>query len=303
MKQDRNAFPLLPPVHQVEKVLTEGALVLEGGAFRGIYTAGVCDVLMEEGIHMQCVAGVSAGALNGMNIISRQVGRYASISLLHRTDSRYTGALAWLTDRGAVGFRFLMHTVKKYLPYDDDALNDPSRRFVAVCTDVESGQTFYAERTNCSDIERAVTAASSLSFVSRIVHLDGKKLLDGGHSVSVPLDFATEQGYRKRVVVLTREREFRKPPTSDSQKRFLKLCYGRYPAFCEAAADVPRRYGELRERICKLEDEGEIFVIAPHEPITVTRMEKDTNKLYELYVRGRRDATQALPALRAYLAK
>lgn len=301
MKKNENRFPLLPKVHQVSGALTDGCLVLEGGGFRGIYTAGVCDVLMEQGIHMQCVAGVSAGALNGMNIISRQVGRYAAISLLHRQDSRYTGWRAWLTDRGLVGFRFLMQSVQQYLPYDAKQLEDPARRFVAVCTDMKTGKPFYAERDNCSSMTRAVSASSSLSFVSRIVRLDGRKLLDGGHAVSVPIAWATEQGYRKRIVVLTRERTFRKPKLTPTQLRMLHLFYRRYPAFCNASIHVPQNYAKLRETMCRMEQAGEIFIIAPHQPITVTRMEKDVDKLYALYVRGRRDAEAALPALRAYL--
>ncbi len=303
MKPTKQRFPLLPEVHRAEGPLTEGALLLEGGASRGIYTAGVCDVLMEQGIHMQCIAGVSSGSLNGLNILSRQVGRYASISLFHCNDKRHTGWKALLTDRGMVGFRFLMKTVNRYFPYDSSALSDPERRFVAVSTDCRTGEAFYAERSNCSDMLRAVSASSSLAGVSRIVRLDGKKLLDGGYSEGIPLKWAKEQGYRKRIVVLTRERSFRKSPVGKTQLRLLRLFFRRYPAFREAILQVSDRYAALREALCAQEEAGEIFVIAPRGPVTIARLERDDQKLYELYLRGRQDGTEALPALRAYLAK
>lgn len=298
-----SVFPLLPPVHAVRGPLTEGALVLEGGAARGIYTAGVCDVLMEQGIHMQCVAGVSAGALNGWNIMGRQVGRYASIALYHCRDARHTGWKAILTDGGYIGFDFIFGDVNDEFPFNASAMDNPCRRFVAVSTDLETGKPFYAERGTCSSLRRATIASASYLGISRVVELDGHKLLDGCHSAIVPFDWAVEQGYRKQIVVLTREREYRKGPMSKENLRLVRTMFGKYPAFCAAVEQSPERYGALRERICAAEEAGDVFVIAPREPVDVKRVERDEKKLYRLYLRGRRDAKAALPALRAYLAK
>ncbi len=113
MKKTRADFPLLPEIHRADGALTDGALLLEGGSFRGIYTAGVCDVLMERGIHFRCIAGVSAGALNGLNILTRQVGRFASLCLLHRDEWRYTGIGAMPGNAGLMGVRFLFHDMEK----------------------------------------------------------------------------------------------------------------------------------------------------------------------------------------------
>lgn len=296
-------FPLLPRVHVANGPLTEGALVLEGGAARGIYTAGVCDVLMEQGIHMQCVAGVSAGALNGWNVIGRQVGRYASIALLHCRDVRHTGWKAILTDGGYVGFDFIFGDINDEFPFRASAIDDPARRFVAVSTDLKTGKPFYGERSNCSSLRRATIASASYLGISRVVELDGRKLLDGCHSAIVPFDWAVEQGYRKQIVVLTREREYRKKPLSKENLRLVHTLFGKYPAFCASVEQSQERYGALRERICAAEEAGEIFVIAPREPVNVKRVERDEKKLYRLYLRGRLDAKAALPALRAYLAK
>lgn len=296
-------FPLLPKVHVAHGLLTEGALVLEGGAARGIYTAGVCDVLMEQGIHMQCVAGVSAGALNGWNIMGRQVGRYASIALYHCRDARHTGWKAIMTDGGYIGFDFIFGDVNDEFPLNVSGLDDPSRRFAVVATDLETGKPFYGERCSCSSLRRATIASASYIGISRVVELDGHKLLDGCHSAIIPFDWAVEQGYRKQIVVLTREREYRKGPLSKESRRLVRALYGRYPAFCDSVERTQERYGSLRDRICAAEDAGEVFVIAPRGPVDVKRVERDHKKLYDLYVRGRKDAEEALPALRDYLAK
>lgn len=301
MKADPKDFPLLPRVHTAEGGVTEGALILEGGSFRGVYTAGVCDVLMENGIHMQTAIGVSAGTLNALNVVSRQVGRFAHIAILHRDDSRYTGWRAFLTDRGVIGFRFILHTAEKIIPYDRSRLFDGSRRLVTVATDIETGEPFYAESGTCSDFFRMVKASASLAFASRIVRFEGRKLLDGGYTVSVPLDWADEQGCRKKVVILTQSPDSRKTEVSDKKRRLFARWYRRYPAFLQAVERVPAHYNDLRERLQKQADAGETFVIAPRTELHVSQTEKDKSKLYALYLQGRADAEQALPALIAYL--
>lgn len=301
MKINPNAFPLLPQVRAAEGAVTEGALILEGGSFRGVYTAGVCDVLMEHGIHMQTVVGVSAGTLNGLNVVSRQIGRFARIAILHRDDSRYTGWRAFLTDRGVIGFRFILRTAEKIIPYDRTPLLDGTRRLVTVATDIETGKPVYAEYGTCKDFFRMVKASASLAFASRIVRFEGKKLLDGGYSVSVPLDWADENGYRKKVVILTQSIDSRKTAVNDKKKKLFARFYRRYPAFLNAVENVPARYNELRERLQQQADAGEIFVIAPQTELHVSKTEKDKQKLYALYLQGRQDAERAIPAIGEYL--
>ncbi len=303
MKKTRVDFPLLPEIHRADGALTDGALLLEGGSFRGIYTAGVCDVLMERGIHFRCIAGVSAGALNGLNILTRQVGRFASFCLLHRDDWRYTGIGAIPGNAGLMGFRFLFHDMEKVYPIRDALLSEKNRRFVPVATDCETGQAAYLECDNAEDMMAASRASSSLAFVSRIARLNGKKLLDGGYSVSVPLDWAIKQGYRKRVAILTRETRFRKDAVKPKTLKLLHRFYRRYPSFCEAAENVPNEYAATREKLEQQMQSGETFVIAPQTPVEISSMEKDTDKLYALYVRGRTDGERALPALQAYLER
>ena len=303
MKTDPKDYPLLPQVHTADGDTTEGALLLEGGSFRGVYTAGVCDVLMENGIHMQAVAGVSAGTLNALNVVSRQVGRFVRIAILHRDDSRYTGWRAFLTDRGVIGFRFILHTAEQYIPYDRAKLFDGTRRLVTVATDIETGEPVYAENGTCTDFFRMVKASASLAFASRIVRFEGKKMLDGGYTVSIPLDWADQNGYRKKVVILTQSIGSRKTPVSDQKRKLFARWYRRYPAFLRTVEQVPTRYNDLRARLQQQAESGETFVIAPREELHVSKTEKDKQKLYSLYLKGREDATRALPALREYLAR
>lgn len=303
MISQSNDYPLLPPIRTAKGKLTDCALLLEGGSFRGIYSAGVCDVLMENGVHPKAIAGVSAGALCGWNMLARQIGRFARICILHRHDSRYSGWRSMAADGGLVGFSFLLNTTEKLYPCPKGLREDPDRRFVAVSTDCKTGGPFYAEYGRHYPFEKAIRASASLAFTSRMVRMNGRALLDGGYSVSVPLEWAEQNGYQKKIAVLTRPVTARKDPVSPQKKSSFAAAYAKYPAFCEAVEAVPENYNRLREKLERLHDAGEAFVIAPAEEIPISKMEGNTDKLYLYYLHGRRDALRLLPALKEYLAK
>ncbi len=301
MNVQKQHYPLLPDIRTAEGALTECALLLEGGSLRSIYSAGVCDVLMEHEIHPSAVAGVSAGALCGWNMMARQVGRFARIGILHRHDSRYAGLKAVASDGGLIGFRFLLQTVEELYPCPPGMREEPGRRFVAVATDCKTGEPFYAERGRFTPFEKALQASSSLAFSSRMVHRQGKSLMDGGYSVSVPLEWAQKEGFDKKIVILTRPVAARKEPISEKKRRAFSAAYSRYPGFLEAVNAVPENYNRLREEMERQRDAGELFLIAPAEDLPMEKMEGNTNKLYLCYLLGRRDALQALPRLKEYL--
>ena len=234
MSTKSKCYPLLPAIRTAEGNLTECALLLEGGSLRGIYSAGVCDVLMENGIHPQAIVGVSAGALCGWNMMARQIGRFARICILHRHDSRYTGWQAMASDGGMVGFRFLLETVEKLYPCPKGMREDPERRFVAVSTDCKTGMPFYGEYGRHYPFNKAIQASASLAFTSRVVRMNGRTLLDGGYSVSVPLEWAEKEGYQKKIVLLTRPITARKEPLSKQTKASYIAAFPKYPAFCQA---------------------------------------------------------------------
>ncbi len=303
MTSQSNDYPLLPPIQTAKGKLTDCALLLEGGSFRGIYSAGVCDVLMENGIHPKAIAGVSAGALCGWNMLARQIGRFARICILHRHDSRYSGWRSMAADGGLVGFRFLLDTVEKLYPCPKGLREDPERRFVAVSTDCKTGEPFYGEYGRHYPFNKAIQASASLAFTSRVVRMNGRALLDGGYSVGVPLEWAEKEGYQKKIVLLTRPVTARKAPVSKQKMASFHAAYPGYPAFCAAVESVPEGYNRLREELERLHSAEEAFVIAPEEEIPLSKMEGNTDKLYLYYLHGRRDALRLLPALKEYLAK
>ncbi len=298
---EERLFPSLPAIRYAEGELTDCALLLEGGSFRGIYSAGVCDVLMENSIHPTAVAGVSVGALCGWNVMARQIGRFARICILHRDDSRYAGWKALLSDGGFIGFDFILRVADELYPVPFGVREDPRRRFVAVSTDLRNGNPFYGEYGVHSPFRKAITASASLAFSSRVVRFGGKELLDGGYSTAFPLEWAKQNGYDKKIAILTQPLDTRKNPVSEKKKRTFRTWYGKYPAFLHTVEQVPAGYNALRKELAEMEQQGKAFVIAPKEEIPLGKMESNTKKLYLYYLHGRRDALQALPALKDYL--
>lgn len=296
-------FPSLPEIRYAEGEITDCALLLEGGAFRGIYSAGVCDVLMENGIHPSAVAGVSAGALCGWNMMARQIGRFARICILHRGESRYVGVRSLLSDGGLFGFEFMLKDVEELYPVPFGTREDPRRRFVAVSTDILTGKPFYAEYGMHSPFRGAIKASASLAFTSRIVKLGGRELLDGGYAAAFPLEWAEQNGYGKKIVILTQPIDTRKEAVNPKKRRVFRAGYSSYPAFLQAVDRVPAMYNSQREKLAAMEKRGEAFVIAPKAEIAMGKMESNPKKLYLYYLHGRRDALNALDALKEYLAQ
>lgn len=289
------------PRKSASEVVTPGCMVLEGGSFRGLYTGGVLDLLMEEDINLACTVGVSAGALNGFNYAAGQIGRASRFNLSHRHDKQYVGFPAVLHNKGIFGFDILFDDARSGDPLDKKRFDDRNRRFVAVATDCQTGKPVYFEKGICSDIFQGIRASASMPVFSCMVPLDGKKYLDGGCSVNIPLQWALEQGYEKIVVVRTRDKSYRKAGESKTLDHLQRVLYHRYPQFLRMLRQSAERYNAECDLVDELERQGRIFVIAPSEPVTVTRLEKDMEKLGELYWKGQQDAQTQLEALRKYL--
>ncbi len=215
--------------------ITPGCLVSEGGAFRGVYAQGVMDALMEEDINMQCAVGVSAGAMSSLNYVTGQIGRSGRINLRYRHDKRYVGARNFVKNRGLIGFDFVFYNVPND-PINEKRLRDPSRRFVAVATNCETGKTEYLEQSNCSNIFTAIQASASMPYISKMVKLDGKLFLDGACSVKIPYEWALQQGYEKIIVIKTRHKSFRYESTEES--RLPYKVYRNYPSFADSYAHM-----------------------------------------------------------------
>lgn len=291
----------LPKGHADDSVIP-GCIVLEGGAFRVVYSEGVLDALMEENINLQTTIGVSGGAMNGLNYVSGQIGRSARLNLAYRHDHQYIGRKAISGNGGIVGFDFLFRgKFEQEEPWDIEAFYNQKRRYVAVATNVETGQAEYLEKGEYTDIARVVQASASMPFVSKPVELDGRFYLDGGCSVKIPYQWALDEGFDNIVIVRTRDVLYRKK--QHTHKRIHYGFYRHYPNLARSLSTSNERYNQECDAIDRLEKEGKVFVIAPSEPVHIARMETNMDKLGQLYYMGYQDAKGKIKALRAYLEK
>ena len=282
--------------------MIKAALVLEGGALRGMYTSGVLDTFLKNNMEFECVAGVSAGALNAMSYISKQPGRSAKINLEYCDDPRYIGRKAFIKNKGIIGYDYLFGDISEdKVPFDFKSFKNTNQRFVIVTTNCEKAETEYLEKSNCNDLFKAAQASSSMPLASAMVEINNNHYLDGAVTTSIPVKWALEQGYEKVVVVLTRDKTYRKPMITNKMKKLYKLAYHKYPKLIEKLNTMPERYNKLQEELLELEKEGKIFIIRPEKEVTVSRLEKDKTKLENLYKEGISEAEKNLEALKEYL--
>lgn len=282
--------------------MTEGALVLEGGSLRSIFTAGVLDVMMEQEIEFSYVNGVSAGSMCGMNYISKQMGRTLQVNTDYLHDKRYLSFRNMLKNRLIFNFDFLFGELSTDLiPFDFETFENSPQKFEVVATRCRTGQPVFFEKGACSDIYAAVQASCSMPVLSRMITVEGKKYLDGGISLPIAYMRAMELGYKKVVVILTRQHGYRKKPLDRLTRRGYDRYFGPLPELRASLEEVPDRYNRMQEEMDQLEAEGKLLIIRPEFPVTVSRVEQDEEKLKALYAEGRRIGEASLPALREYL--
>ena len=271
-------------------------LVLEGGGMRGVFTCGVLDYLMDHKISFPYTVGVSAGACNGLSYMSHQRGRgkYSNIDLLAKY--KYIGIRPLLKKRGLIDQQLLFHRFPdRILPYNYKAYAENPNRFEMVTTDCRTGKACYwEEKYDEKRIIDIVKASSSLPYACPVIYVDGRPMLDGGIVDSIPLLRAYEQGYDKCVVVLTRNRGYRK----SEKKAFVpNFIYKQYPRLRVALRNRNKLYNAQLELVERLESEGKIIVIRPEKPIVVDRMETSTQKLTDLYLEGYACAQKVMEGL------
>ncbi len=264
---------------------TDTGLVLEGGGLRGVFTCGVLDCFMDHNIRFPFAVGVSAGACNGLSYMSGQRGRARKSNIDLMDEHHYVGFRYLLTQGCIMDFKLLFEDFpEKIIPYDYDAYFSNPDRFVMVTTNCLTGKAEYLEeRASSKRIMDIVRASSSLPFVSPITYVDGIPMLDGGIADSVPVEYAMSQGYDKLIVVLTRNKGYRK---KESKMPLAKVAYRKYPYLRKALQERNAVYNRTMDLIDRLEAEGRIIVIRPVRPVEVGRMEKDTDKLRAMYQEG-----------------
>lgn len=274
--------------------LTENtALVLEGGGLRGVFTCGVLDCFMDHGVRFPFIVGTSAGACNGLSYMSGQRGRARCSNIDLMDKYHYVGFKYLLTQGCIMDYKLLFEDFpEKIIPYDYEAYFSNPTRFVMVTTNCLTGKAEYLEEKSSADrVMSIVRASSSLPFVTKITYVDGVPMLDGGIVDSIPVKYAFEQGYEDIVVVLTRNKGYRK---KEGKMRAAKAFYRKYPDLQKALYERNAIYNQTMDMIERLEEQGKITVIRPLKPVEVGRVEKDTAKLAALYDEGYEIAEQLL---------
>lgn len=264
---------------------TKTALVLEGGGLRGVFTCGVLDCFMDHGIRFPFTVGVSAGACNGLSYMSGQRGRAKASNINLMDQHHYVGLKYLFTQRCIMDFKLLFEDFpERIIPYDYESYFSNPDRFVMVTTNCLTGKAeYFEEKSSSKRVMDIVRASSSLPFVSPITYVDGVPMLDGGIADSIPVEYAISQGYNNLVVVLTRNKGYRK---KNSKMRIAKAFYHKYPQLQKALSERNAVYNRTMDMIERMEEEGRLTVIRPIKPIEVGRMEKDTAKLRALYNEG-----------------
>lgn len=276
-------------------------LLLEGGAMRGLYTAGALDVFMEKELPVDGIVGVSAGALFGMNYKSKQSGRVLRYNKKYANDKRYMGMHSLLTTGNIMNEEFCFHRLVNALdPVDFETYRNSKEVFYAVITNMETGR---AEYHRLDDLEQPdqleyLRASGSMPFVSKSVVVHGKKYLDGGVADSIPIRQIMKMGYDKVIVILTRPENYRK---KRSNQLAPQIVYRSYPKLVDAINHRYQNYNDSLDEILRLEKEGRIFVLRPSRQVSIRRIEKDLDKIQEMYELGRADAQTKMTELEQYL--
>ncbi len=276
-------------------------LVLEGGALRGVYTSGVQGVLHRAGLSFDCLIGTSAGAMNGINFLSGQPERSFFIDRHYCRDKNFMGLRPLLREGQIFSFTYMYGPVNDRFPLDLKAFGKNPTRFIAVASEATEGEACYLESPPCSDMLLALRASSSMPLLSTPMELDGRYYYDGGPSMPVAYERALAEGYQRVVLILTRQKGYRKSPYGRVSRAAIRRKFRSSPAFIDMMLSSPSRYNQIMDEIDALEEEGKLFVFRPSLPVTVSRTETDVGKLQNLFQLGRADAMARLSDLEAFL--
>ena len=277
-------------------------LIMEGGAMRGMFTAGVIDVMMEHGIDFDGAIGVSAGAAFGCNYKSKQIGRVIRYNTRFCQDKRYGGFRVLLKEGNFYSKQFCYEEVPmKHDIFDFDTYESNPMEFFVVATDVDTGKAEYHILADRHDHGfEWIRASASMPLVSQMVEIDGRRYLDGALADSIPVQYFESIGYDRNVVILTQPMGFRKKP--DSMLPLMKLHYRKFPKLVEAITTRHEQYNAALDHIAHREAAGELLVIRPAEKLPIGRTEKDPDKLRQVYEIGRHTAEARIVEIQKYLA-
>ncbi|MCK6256606.1 patatin family protein [Fictibacillus sp. KIGAM418] len=277
-------------------------LVLEGGGMRGVYTAGVLDYFMDKELYFPYVIGVSAGACNATSYLSRQRGRNRVVNIDFVRHPEYISYKNLLLKRkGLFGMDLIFDEIpKKHVPFDFEAFERATERFVIGTTDSETGLPVYFEKADHQEhILTVLRASASLPFMAPVIEYHGKKLLDGGVADPIPVKKAKADGNKRNVIVLTQNEGYRKRKTK--MEWLARRVYQSQPGMSDVLLNRYKHYNETLDYIEELEKKNEVFVIRPKQKLDVGRAERNPVKLHALYERGIEDAMNVYEQLEEWL--
>lgn len=276
-------------------------IVVEGGGMRGIYGAGVLDVLLEQNIKADGLIGVSAGAIHGCSYVSGQKGRSIRYNLKYSRDPRYMSFRSLIRTGDMFGTEFCYRELPERLdPFDNDAFEAASTEYYVTCTDVETGEPVYHRCPSLrGELVDWVRASASMPLASKIVELEGRKLLDGGVADSIPVGAFRKMGFKRNLVILTRPMGYRKKP--NRMMPLIQHAFKEYPEFVQVAGMRHLVYNRELDEIMRLEREGEILVIRPSRCIRISRTERRPERIEQMYELGREDALKAISQISEFM--
>ena len=274
-------------------------LVLEGGAMRGMYTAGVLDVLLKNNIQVDCVIGVSAGALFGVNYVSKQIGRSYRYVLKYLNNPNFMSVSSLIRTGNIMNKEFNFNKLINELDkFDFDTFDNSKTKFYSVVTNIETGKAEYIEIKDSRKDMEYLRASGSMPLVSKKIKINNNFYLDGAIGDSIPVKKAEELGYDKIIVVTTRTIDYRK---KESKMFLLNKVYRKYPNFINAYKNRYLNYNDTVEYIISQENKGNILVIRPSKDLKVKRLEKNKDKINDLYNLGIEDTENKLKDIKRYL--
>ena len=276
-------------------------LVLEGGGHRGIFTAGILDVFLENNISFDGVIGVSAGAVHGASFLSKQKGRSLRYALKYCNDKRYMGIGSLLKTGDYFNVDFCYYLLPQVLdPFDNDTFGNQTSEYFTVSTDVETGEAVYHQcKTLRNDYIKWIVASASMPLVARIVDIEGQKLLDGGVADSIPEAAFRKMGYTKNVVILTQPKGYEKK--SNSMLPLIKRIYRKFPNFVKAVENRHLIYNQEIKDLEELEKSGDVLILRPKTDLVASRTERNPKKMQDSYNQGRLLALEEIEKVKAFL--
>lgn len=303
-KKIRDILKIIPAGTADTSRLAGGFLVLEGGAQRCIYSMGVLDVFMKNGLNISNVIGVSAGALSGVSYVAGNIGEAARFMITHSSDPKFIGIGAGYKDEhsrgGMINYSLMTKESRLWDHRTVQRFEDQRRRFISVATDLRSGQPLFFEKTDPEHTMVMVQASASFPLMAPPLRVDGRRCLDGGVRLQIPYRFALEQEAGPVIVIRTNPADYRSE-NNDLYVARVSQKFQPYPEFCEAIKHNVERYNEQAGELEKLAAEKKIYMLAPEKHLSFSRFTRNPDKLLDGYLQGYRDAEHHLKEIKEFL--